>query len=78
MLATTESDHDLRTMVAVGAAPRRRRRFLGLQAGLHALVGAVLAVPLALADGAAAPARLTADWWLSGPGRRAGWQGLLI
>ncbi len=49
MLAATESDHDLRTMVAVGAAPRMRRRFLGLQAGLHALVGAVLAVPLAIA-----------------------------
>ena len=49
MLAATESDHDLRTMVAVGAAPRMRRRFLGLQAGLHALVGAALAVPLAIA-----------------------------
>lgn len=49
MLAATESDHDLRTMVAVGAAPRMRRRFLGLQAGLHALVGAVLAMPLAVA-----------------------------
>lgn len=49
MLAATESDHDLRTMVAVGAAPRMRRRFLGLQAGLHALVGAVLALPLAVA-----------------------------
>lgn len=45
-LSTTESDHDLRTMVAVGAAPRIRRRFLALQTGYHALVGAVLAVPL--------------------------------
>lgn len=48
MLSATESDHDLRTMVAVGAAPRMRRRFLGLQSGVHALVGAALAVPLAL------------------------------
>jgi hypothetical protein len=45
-LSTTESDHDLRTMVAVGAAPRIRRRFLALQTGYHALIGAVLAVPL--------------------------------
>ena len=49
MLSATESDHDLRTMVAVGAPPRMRRRFLGMQAGVHALVGAVLAAPLALA-----------------------------
>lgn len=45
-LSSTESDHDLRTMVAVGAPPRIRRRFLGLQSGYHALIGAVLAVPL--------------------------------
>lgn len=45
-LSATESDHDLRTMVAVGAAPRIRRRFLGLQTGYHAFIGAVLAVPL--------------------------------
>lgn len=48
MLSATESDRDLRTMVAVGAAPRMRRRFLGLQSAVHALVGAALAVPLAL------------------------------
>ena len=48
MLSATESDRDLRAMVAVGAAPRMRRRFLGLQSGVHALVGAVLGVPLAL------------------------------
>ena len=61
MLSATESDHDLRTMVAVGAAPRMRRRFLGLQSGVHALVGAVLAVPLAIALAWAA-SRAEADY----------------
>lgn len=49
MLSATESDHDLRTMVAVGGPPRMRRRFLGLQSAVHAAVGAILATPLALA-----------------------------
>lgn len=48
MLSATESDHDVRAMVAVGAPPRIRRGLLGLQGGLHSLVGAVLAVPLGL------------------------------
>ncbi len=45
-LAATESDLDLRTMVAVGAEPRLRRRFLAAQAGLFVLIAAVLALPL--------------------------------
>jgi putative ABC transport system permease protein len=47
-LSATESDHDLRTMVAVGAPPRIRRRFLGTQAAYHSLFAAALATPLAL------------------------------
>ncbi|MEX2323151.1 MAG: FtsX-like permease family protein [Acidimicrobiia bacterium] len=47
-LSATESDHDLRAMVAVGAPPRMRRSFLGLQGGYYALFAAVLATPLAL------------------------------
>lgn len=82
MLSATESDHDLRTMVAVGAAPRMRRRFLGLQGGLHALTGAVLAIPLAVAlawageraDGGSAqgpfgvamPGQVVLDWPVMG------------
>jgi putative ABC transport system permease protein len=82
MLSATESDHDLRTMVAVGAAPRMRRRFLGLQGGLYALVGAILAIPLAVglawaserADGGyfqgtfgiAAPGQVNLDWPVMG------------
>ncbi len=47
-LAATESDRDLRTMVAVGAEPRLRRGFLATQAGLFVLVAGLLAVPLGL------------------------------
>jgi putative ABC transport system permease protein len=47
-LSATESDHDLRTMVAVGAPPRIRRRFLGTQAAYYSLFAAALATPLAL------------------------------
>ncbi len=47
-LAATESDHDLRTMVAVGASPRLRRRFLGTQTAYYTLFAALLATPLAL------------------------------
>lgn len=47
-LAAAEADNDLRTVVAVGATNSIRRRYLGLQSGLHTLIGAVLAVPLTL------------------------------
>ncbi len=47
-LSATESDNDLGTMVAVGARPSLRRRFLGLQSLLYALVGGILAVPLGI------------------------------
>jgi putative ABC transport system permease protein len=47
-LAATESDHDLRTMVAIGAPPRMRRRFLGTQTTYYTLFAALLATPLAL------------------------------
>ncbi len=47
-LSATESDADMTTVVAVGAEPRFRRRFLAVQAGYHALAAAVIAVPLAL------------------------------
>jgi len=47
-VAATESDHDLSTMVRVGAAPSLRRRFLAIQAGYHAVLGALLGVPIGL------------------------------
>lgn len=47
-LAATESDRDLRTMAAVGADPRLRPRVRGVQAGYHALLAGVLAVPVGL------------------------------
>ena len=47
-LAATESDHDIRTMVAVGAPPRIRRRFLGIQTAYYTLFAAILATPLAM------------------------------
>ena len=47
-LSAAEADTDLRTVVAVGATNSIRRRYLGLQSGLHTLIGAVLAVPLTL------------------------------
>lgn len=47
-LSAAEADSDLRTVVAVGATNSIRRRYLGLQSGLHTLIGAVLAVPLTL------------------------------
>lgn len=46
-LAATESDRDIRTIVAVGAPPSIRRRFLGLQTTYYTLAAAVLAAPLA-------------------------------
>lgn len=47
-LAATESDRDLRAMTAVGADPRTRPRFRGVQNGYHALVASILAVPTGL------------------------------
>jgi ABC-type lipoprotein release transport system permease subunit len=47
-LSAAEADTDLRTVVAVGATNSIRRRYLGLQSGLHTLMGALLALPLTL------------------------------
>lgn len=47
-LSAAEADNDLRTIVAVGATNSIRRRYLGLQSGLHTMIGALLAVPLTL------------------------------
>lgn len=47
-VAATESDHDIATMVRVGAAPSLRRRFLALQSWYHAFLGALLAAPVGL------------------------------
>lgn len=47
-LSAAEADNDLRTVVAVGATNSIRRKYLGLQSGLHTLIGVVLAVPLTL------------------------------
>lgn len=46
MLSATESDGDLATMVAVGAPPGMRRRFLGLQTALFTFFAGLLAAPL--------------------------------
>lgn len=47
-LAATESDRSIATMVAVGAEPRMRRRFLGAQSAYHAGVGSLLALPVVM------------------------------
>jgi hypothetical protein len=47
-LSAAEADNDLRTVVAVGATNSIRRKYLGMQSGLHTMIGAVLAVPLTL------------------------------
>lgn len=47
-LSAAEADSDLRTVVAVGASNSIRRRYLGLQSGLHTMIGAMLAIPLTL------------------------------
>lgn len=47
-LSAAEADNDLRTVVAVGATNSIRRKYLGLQSGIHTLLGALLAVPLTL------------------------------
>ncbi|MEM9465068.1 MAG: FtsX-like permease family protein [Actinomycetota bacterium] len=47
-LSAVELDRELGTMVAIGAPPSIRRRFIGLQSGYHAALAAVLATPLAI------------------------------
>jgi hypothetical protein len=47
-LSAAEADNDIRTVVAVGASNGMRRRYLGLQSGLHTLLGGLLALPLTL------------------------------
>lgn len=47
-LSATESDEELRTMVAVGAVNSIRRKYLGLQSWMHTTIAALLAVPLAI------------------------------
>ena len=47
-VSAAEVDEELRTIVAVGAPGSFRRRFLGLLTGYQTLIGAALAVPLAL------------------------------
>lgn len=47
-LSTTESDRDIGLMVAVGAAPSLRRRFLGTQTAFHTALAALLAIPIGL------------------------------
>lgn len=47
-LSAAEADNDLRTVVAVGATNSIRRKYLGLQSGLHTLFGCLLAIPLTL------------------------------
>ena len=47
-LSTTESDRDIGLMVAVGAAPSLRRRFLGHQTAFYTASAAVLAIPIGL------------------------------
>lgn len=45
-LSATESDRDVATMVAVGAAPSMRRRFLSRQSALYVASAALIAAPL--------------------------------
>lgn len=47
-LSAAEADSDLQTVVAVGATNSIRRRYLGLQSGIHTLLGCLLAIPLTL------------------------------
>lgn len=47
-VSAAEVDHELRTIVAVGAPGSIRRRFLGLLTGYQTLVAMALAVPLGL------------------------------
>lgn len=45
-LSATESDRDVAVMVAVGAAPSMRRRFLGRQSALYTATASLIAIPL--------------------------------
>lgn len=47
-LSAAEADNDLRTVVAVGATNSIRRKYLGLQSGMHTFLGTLLAIPLTL------------------------------
>jgi len=47
-VSAAEVDHEVRTIVAVGAPGSIRRRFLGLLTGYQTLVAMALAVPLGL------------------------------
>ncbi len=47
-LSAAEGDRDLETIVAVGATNAIRRKYLGLQSGIHTFLGALLSVPLTL------------------------------
>jgi len=47
-LSAAEADSDLSTVVAVGATNSIRRKYLGLQSGIHTLLGSLLAIPLTL------------------------------
>ncbi len=47
-LSATESDRDIAVMVAVGAAPSMRRRFLSRQSALYTATAAIIAIPLGL------------------------------
>ncbi|MEA3511723.1 MAG: ABC transporter permease [Actinomycetota bacterium] len=45
-LSTTESDRDISLMVAIGAAPSLRRRFLGRQSAFYTASAALIAIPV--------------------------------
>jgi hypothetical protein len=47
-VSAAEVDHEIRTIVAVGAPGAIRRRFLGLLTGYQTLIAMALAVPLGL------------------------------
>jgi putative ABC transport system permease protein len=47
-LGAVESDPDVRLVVAIGAAPALRRRFLGLEAGVQALIASLIGIPAGL------------------------------
>ena len=47
-LSSTESNRDLAVMVAVGAAPSLRRRFLGIQSSFYVAAAGLVAVPIGL------------------------------
>jgi putative ABC transport system permease protein len=65
-LAAAESRPDLATLSAVGAGPRTRRRIAAAQAGVVALVGAVVGTPTGLLLGRALVADYGYDMWPAG------------